>query len=754
MSDRHLSIFFLILYSSIQFFPSFGAFDKDGPQFFILSLCCLFSSLYILLWKRESLLPLHNITLVKSLFTIASGLSIIIAFNKIESLILLFQIIIYLLSIVNLYYHINYIKLSEIQFSWVLSVLLLSEVLLVLVNYIFLYGFDAPNARTNQLAGLSGNINIFAFSSLFRLFFLEYIFIKSRNIYVKSSIFFALVASIFAILVSSSRGAILGLIITHSILIFYLISTRKKNYIKSAIFVFSIIVSVFLIQKNLYENNSLSIGKRLSTLSSKNFLNDTSNKERLAWYKSAIEGINDKPLTGFGLGNWKILANKYANDALRGYTVPVHAHNDFLEVFVELGVIGFLLFILLFISIFYTLYRYRKEFGTFIIFLFLAIVTYILDSLLNFPIHRPVAFTNLILVIAFIISKSNNTTAKSTIYSTTFLLFLCLCTVLSSYKIFVFRVQEVNFRNKVNNRTEFKLSVDELNEISHAYPTLNHSTIPVLIFKALYHWKDKEIDKAKALLFKANNYNPYLFISEANLGRIYLEENKIDSAYIYAKKAFYGMKKNERHASIYQAVIGVLKDKYELEKIYEITKDLKSEPLYTNHLKLVLAMNEGGKYSKSDSLIAREALKLFPFNNDIKKTSVNIIYGNTSVNEFNEISLRAQNSFNLGNYVEASENWEEAKNILPEEPSTYLNLAQVYTILDKLSLAESNLNEIFKLNLTIQEKGKDDFLKSMIFLKKNEFKNACLSLNKANLKGYDKNKLLKIARSLNCVKIN
>ena len=45
-----------------------------------------------------------------------------------------------------------------------------------------------------------------------------------------------------------------------------------------------------------------------------------------------------------GLGNWKIQSIQSDNSEILEYEIPYHVHNDFLEIFTELGIIGFVLF--------------------------------------------------------------------------------------------------------------------------------------------------------------------------------------------------------------------------------------------------------------------------------------------------------------------------------------------------------------------------------------------------------------------------
>ena len=91
---------------------------------------------------------------------------------------------------------------------------------------------------------------------------------------------------------------------------------------------------------------------------------------------------------------------------MRSYVVPVSAvHNDFLEIFSETGVFGFLFFYLPIILIYFLLFKsifrskdFQKQFISLIVFLMLSM--YISDALLNFPFARVVQNINLIFILA------------------------------------------------------------------------------------------------------------------------------------------------------------------------------------------------------------------------------------------------------------------------------------------------------------------------------------------------------------------
>ena len=74
--------------------------------------------------------------------------------------------------------------------------------------------------------------------------------------------------------------------------------------------------------------------------------------QRLRFYSQSISYIKNRPLFGYGIGNWRIYSIEADSKQMASYIVPYFAHNDFLEVFVETGILGFLSYLAFFFFIF------------------------------------------------------------------------------------------------------------------------------------------------------------------------------------------------------------------------------------------------------------------------------------------------------------------------------------------------------------------------------------------------------------------
>ena len=98
------------------------------------------------------------------------------------------------------------------------------------------------------------------------------------------------------------------------------------------------------------------------------------------------------PLFGIGIGNWKIKSIEYAGADVSGYTVPYHTHNDFLQISAEIGVIGGIIYLMIYlIPIYQVLIKLKNRVLDNLNLVYLLIISSIfIDSMLNFPIARPI----------------------------------------------------------------------------------------------------------------------------------------------------------------------------------------------------------------------------------------------------------------------------------------------------------------------------------------------------------------------------
>jgi hypothetical protein len=122
----------VLLISSVQFIPSFGAIDKVAPQFFFISLITLFSFVYLVrqVFNRKEIVIYKNKLLTHFLlFSCLCLLSLLWSFNSVEGLINYFEILLMFFCLYNLSHHFLIIKPDFKHISFLFIFILTSDVL-------------------------------------------------------------------------------------------------------------------------------------------------------------------------------------------------------------------------------------------------------------------------------------------------------------------------------------------------------------------------------------------------------------------------------------------------------------------------------------------------------------------------------------------------------------------------------------------------------------------------------------------------
>jgi len=126
----------------------------------------------------------------------------------------------------------------------------------------------------------------------------------------------------------------------------------------------------------------------------RNLPNDESFKIRAAYNINSLAIVKDHPL-GVGVGAWKLAYPQYAYALVKtppggfGETLrPSRAHNDLMQAFVELGILGGLAYIVIFFMLIQTAW---KTGGRMVLCLSTAVVGLGANALMDFPLQLPLA---------------------------------------------------------------------------------------------------------------------------------------------------------------------------------------------------------------------------------------------------------------------------------------------------------------------------------------------------------------------------
>ena len=732
---RYTDIGFLLALLATPFLPDFGRVEITGPQYLYLSGVLFFYMTIKLIFKQKLGFILNYSTTFYLLFLITALLSIFNAFNVIASVIeitkyfISFLILVFTFSIFNNNRtHINSALIAILGFLFI-------ETSYILYIFIENYSFDNPPIRMREFQGLAYNQNIASLSILAKIPIVLFFLMKNKTKKIKYFLVFLLALAVFDILIIGSRSAIYGVFLLLIYLLsliafikhFNFIDINRKNLFKPIL----IIISVFILQNVLYTNSK----QNLQALERVSILNDNSTNYRINFWESSFEMIKDFPFLGVGIGNWKILSIKYGKNYLRDYEIPKHAHNDFLQIFSETGILGGSFFLLFLISPFYFLLKNyfsfsprEKELSIFLTFSLIAIG---IDSFFNFPRVRPYSLLNLFWVISLIYNLKAKKITEINKSSRTLLFIGGLILMIPS--IYIFQRVNNSMKEQVPLYIEFNQYPDTIitpvNEIllfEDEFPNISNVVIPMKMAKARYLFMEGKYDEAKRLIKEGQKHNPFLGFGDFLLMRIYLAEKKLDSAVYYGKRSIDKLPNNETHISFYQITQEKVKDLEEIERIFLNSLKLKSETIWQNYLISIAYIKQIKEidYTDNERKYLEQALELYPDNTILKSADKIINYGGSIIIIANEFDSQAFNYFSKKDYQKAIDNWKKAIDVISDDEAYYLNIAQAYLVTGKTEEAEKYLNLIEIKNLK-SNSGKFEILKAMLYLKLKRIRIAC-----------------------------
>ena len=740
---KYIPYLFVISIGFIPFIPDLGSIDLKAPQYLYLTITQILVTIYLLITNKDSKIELNFLDFFYILFLIISLISFVSSENLQESIIEWGQYFILFNTYFNLKLLFKEVKGKDLLFAIIITLLFVESFYTVLI-FLKNYSFESGLERIRELQGFSSNQNIGAFSILIKIPILLYLLNFLKNKYLKIGLVLILISSIFFILVIASRGAMIGIIIILLMLLVSRIIFKENPIIKNkTIYLYlGVLIGSFLLQNILYFNNSdLASGNRIT-----NF-NDNSTKERISYFKSAIKLYIENPITGVGIGNWKITSIKELNSEINEYTVPYHTHNDFLQIASETGTFGILSYLLIFLTpiyfIFKKIYFNKDDVSDFELFLMFSILIFIWDSLINFPRLRPYSQVTILYVISYISSLNFVPFVKKLVFKkfSILVLFIFLllpsfylhARVFKSYKQIFYLYYDFNL-----NSFDLEANSDDIKDYEDMLPNITNTTIPIKHSKANYYYQEKKYEKAKSLIFEGEKFNPYLGFGDLLLSKIYYETNKKDSALYYIKKAYSKIPKNAAHVALYQTLLGENNEFIEEEKVFEETKQMKNELLWSNHFFILLkdSLKRINKnYSEKDKIYINEALKYFPKNPFFKSFDFLINKGLDSAVIVSKIDLLANNYYNQNNFKKAIEYWQKAVEFVPKEDSYLLNIALSYCQLDDYYQAIETL-KIIESKKIKSDDGQFEFISGYALNGLGKRDLACKYIRESKKKGY------------------
>lgn len=284
--------------------------------------------------KRNFSFPLDKQLLYITGFLFFALFSCFFAYDPIFSL----GIFVNFLKLVILYFLIICLITEKKHFVIFLNIIIISVIISVLFGFYSLYVGVATGDLVSLAArvhGLTGDPNILANHALFVLPMFIFGLLHSKSKRIKLVMMAGIFILVLGIITSLSRSGSIGLVFIIGYF-FWRLRGNKKIVIAGGLL---ILLGLFLIPSLFWEH--------LTTLS--DISRDPSLRWRARLYVGAASLFLEHPITGIGLGNFVLISNQFAGK----YLV---VHNTYLEIAVENGIFGLIMFLLI---IFFTFQNFK-----------------------------------------------------------------------------------------------------------------------------------------------------------------------------------------------------------------------------------------------------------------------------------------------------------------------------------------------------------------------------------------------------------
>ena len=217
----------------------------------------------------------------------------------------------------------------------------------------------SPLADIHRVGGLIDNAAFLAsYLSITSFLALLYAVVPGK---VWERWFFGCIAGIdfIAILVSATRGAAVGLVaaLFVGIVLLSIYKPKVRRWGIGVLVLFVLIIAGGFVFRNSLQHSGIEIVSRLASISNQ----DVDTQSRLYIWEHSLTAVQARPLTGYGVENFEYVYNKMYDPTVLVEDWFDRSHNAYLDELVQTGVLGFLIFISLFMFAGLALYRLSKK---------------------------------------------------------------------------------------------------------------------------------------------------------------------------------------------------------------------------------------------------------------------------------------------------------------------------------------------------------------------------------------------------------
>ncbi len=760
----YILLFFAAIYLIVHFIPDLGGADVMGAQWLYTSVVDLVVLGYIFINRKTyseaiSSVFSHQFTLLYTFYFIWALISISYAMNMIEAIVCLARLASTFFIFTNLaiLLYKKDIKNYYLPVALLITIVLFFDAFYVINTFKQAINSELGTFDPNRATGNNGNKNVMAASLIIKFPFCLYLILNTK-ILGKILGVITLFVGAFAIFILSTRSTFLSLL---AIILIFAITTlyfRKKSDIKTSVLSISylvvpVIFAFFFSNLALSNINEASASGAVTDRIQSIQLNNEASSGRLHLWEGAIDYFLKHPFIGDGYGNWKLASIPYEKEFTNDLFVPYHSHNDFLEAAADLGIVGGLAYLGLFVMAFvFTLQVWFKEkykdYRLFTTISFMAVTCYFIDAFLNFPTERTSMQTMLTVSVAllfapaYLIKTDTNKKTKPFKFITPLYIFIGVLLIGGSIFINNQVYESLKVQKYVMGEIDAdpKMALDEVKSAFPMFPNLSTSTLPIKALVARYYFRDKMYDESMRLLNESENVNPALHYNDFIRTAIYAAKQNYDSTAYYAYRAFYNW---PRATSYYKNALFAAakkKDTVEINKVYNVYKKYRDGGEAVNQYLMAMYEVKGGADKNMlnilDSAYVHFPKDTVPLLNAKNLLSRGIVGGQGSGQAVftNQYSTEGGKLFAKGKYTQAANMYIKASNAEPNNYTHYENAAICYYTNKNFekSIPYFDKAASFSNNNT----GKSEFFKAMSLVSMGKNAEACGPLQAAKKKNY------------------
>jgi O-antigen ligase len=255
-----------------------------------------------------------------------------------------------------------------------------------------------------------------------------------------------------------------------------------------------------------------------------------SGNERVRLWSNSIDLWKQNPFLGTGSGDWKIEILKTQlvhTQAETGNVFYQRAHNDFLQILVENGLIGAIFFVLFFVSASYFILKKVIDLKTKILCIS-GFVAYMIISSFEFPLEKIELLTLLMVFLLPTYRISTDYFFVKGIPKFAIGVFI-LAILMISIKWFSFERDFFEFKSTGE--------IEKLQRLNKDIYTIDAFSTPVWWEMGNFEFNKNNFHSALDFFQRAKIYNPNHVHLLNNIGSSYYSMGNIDSAKIYYQKA-------------------------------------------------------------------------------------------------------------------------------------------------------------------------------------------------------------------------